>query len=152
MTPRKPIEFYIDENGCHVCTSHRRTEFGHIEINRFTGWGTGLLHRIIYMEKFGRIEPDQIVRHTCDNPSCINIDHLILGTHADNVADRVSRNRSALGVNNGRSKLTAEQAVEIFKNTTMTNTELGKYYSIDPAVIRKIKKRLLWKSATELLA
>jgi len=51
-----------------------------------------------------------IVRHSCDNPGCCNPDHLSVGTHADNVADRVERDRSALGITNGRAVL-CEQCV-----------------------------------------
>lgn len=45
---------------------------------------------------------DDVVRHTCDNPACMNPLHLKIGTHYDNVRDRVKRGRSACGVINGR--------------------------------------------------
>lgn len=34
-----------------------------------------------------------IVRHRCDNPPCININHLALGTQKDNVRDSIERGR-----------------------------------------------------------
>ena len=50
----------------------------------------------------------KVVRHTCDNPRCINPLHLLLGTHADNVRDKVERNRQRKGVEQPNSRLTDE--------------------------------------------
>jgi len=49
------------------------------------------------------IASSEIVRHTCDNAKCCNPDHLEIGTQIDNINDRVSRGRSAMGERNGRS-------------------------------------------------
>ena len=50
----------------------------------------------------------KLVRHTCDNPRCINGQHLLLGSHADNMQDVVDRDRQAI-----KPALTMEQAREI---------------------------------------
>jgi hypothetical protein len=68
-------------------------------------------HRLAYALIHG--EFPQVVRHTCDNPSCCNPDHLLGGTHQDNVADRVTRDRTRTGhiygEANNFAKLTSEQ-------------------------------------------
>ena len=69
-----------------------------------------LLHRLVFKEANGYFP--EVVRHTCDNPRCINPAHLLPGTWADNNRDRAMRNRSAKGVPT-RRKLTREQAEEI---------------------------------------
>ena len=55
----------------------------------------------------------KIVRHKCDNPPCVNPHHLETGTHADNIADALSRGRIPLGSARTTSKLTEEQVQEI---------------------------------------
>lgn len=89
-----------------------------------------------------------VIRHTCDNRKCINPEHLILGTHQDNVRDRVARGRSANGKNNGRSKLTERQALTIYKDKTHTRTELARRYNVDRQVIRKIQIGETWRCVT----
>lgn len=72
------------------------------------------VHRIAFFEVHG-YWPD-VVMHTCDNPRCININHLIAGTNRENIKDRRRKGRTAkqLGVENGFSKFTDEFVMMIF--------------------------------------
>jgi hypothetical protein len=72
-----------------------------------------LLSRFVYGLLKGNTK-GLVVRHTCDNPLCINPDHLLIGTHNDNVQDKVNRGRQAKGTHNGRSKLTEPEVIDIF--------------------------------------
>ena len=56
-------------------------------------WGRKLAHRLAWVEANGPIPAGMCVLHACDNPPCINVDHLWLGTQADNAADRESKGR-----------------------------------------------------------
>jgi hypothetical protein len=62
------------------------------------------------------------VRHSCDNPPCCNPKHLLLGTHADNMRDKVERGRSKwfdLSIESPRAKLTAEDVRQIRKQRAL---------------------------------
>lgn len=68
------------------------------------------LHRVVYCRvnsiKIEEID-GKVIRHTCDNPRCINPDHLVLGSHADNMNDMALRRRG------NNLKLTIDNVKEI---------------------------------------
>lgn len=51
-------------------------------------------HRYVYEQLKGEVPEGHVVRHTCDNPLCLNPDHLLTGTPTDNMKDRQSRERT----------------------------------------------------------
>lgn len=95
---------YPELGMCHICTSHS-LRHGYPQLNR-NGKGTNM-SRIIYEETYGELKQDEIVRHKCDTPGCINPEHLERGTHADNVHDMFSRGRAntANAERSGRAKI-----------------------------------------------
>jgi hypothetical protein len=87
-----------------------------------------------------------IVRHICDDPLCCEPNHLELGTHADNVQDRVQRNRSASGTRNGRSKLTIEGVQVIRRRSHEPVGVLAREFGVDPRTIRAILAGETWRN------
>lgn len=55
--------------------------------------GNVKVHRLVYKLVHQKDITGLVVRHTCDNPRCLNPDHLIIGSNLDNVRDRVERGR-----------------------------------------------------------
>jgi len=77
-----------------------------------------LAHRLMYEQYYDEtLSKSEVVRHTCDNPSCCNPFHLIKGTQADNVADMIERERfpDRAGESNGRAVITEELAKDLRK-------------------------------------
>ena len=97
-------------------------------------------HRVAYIQHHGLTLADikgQVVRHRCDNPGCVNPEHLVLGSHKDNAQDMVERKRTT------GQKLTFEQAAEIRSSAkSVRNVELAQQYGVDPSQISRIRRGL----------
>jgi hypothetical protein len=143
----RDIEYTIDEKGCHICVSHSPESDGYFSIGR--NGKRMKMHRYIYEINNSDIPSELVVRHTCDNKSCINPEHLILGTQLDNINDRVERNRSAKqkGELNGMSKINEEDVLKIFKDTR-NNDEIAKDFNISKNHVSNIKNGRRWSHIT----
>jgi hypothetical protein len=130
-----PSECCWEWTGCIESNHYGRVWFN----NR-----NALAHRVAYQLAKGEIPDGLMVRHTCDNPACCNPNHLILGTHTENMADRRERNRQAKGEKHYASKLTATQAMEVY-NSSLKQYEIAKLYNIDRTIVSKIKLKKIWK-------
>lgn len=142
MTKRLEIEFIENNRGCHICTSHKPDNRGYPRLQRDRK--SQHVHRYLYKKYFGTIHSRVVIRHTCDNPLCINIRHLIPGTHADNAKDRVKRSRSAYGEKNGRSVLDVEK-VKFIRSSDKSIHELARMFKVDRKTIRLVKQKVNWK-------
>lgn len=141
MPARKPIVYRVTENGCWEVTSHCTWDGYPLRTQKFKRI---LMHREAYEKAHGPIPKGMVVRHKCDNRRCINPDHLELGTHADNVRDRVERGRSAWGERMGNAVLSKEQALEIKRDRTTPTRFLAAKYNVCKSTIRDIRSGKRW--------
>lgn len=99
------------DNGCLEYQGYRNSGgYGKVHLVD----GLTLTHRIVWASVRGPIADGQIVCHRCDNPACVDIEHLFLGTYRDNVRDMMAKGRGGWvkGDGNARRKLTDEQVME----------------------------------------
>jgi hypothetical protein len=104
-------------------------------------------HRFSYLIHKSEISSGFAICHKCDNPSCVNPDHLFMGTHIENIADRDNKKRQCLGERNRHAKLKTIQVLEIRSRPYYRG--IGKDLSIEFGVklptIYKIRNGDLWK-------
>lgn len=87
-----------------------------------------------------------VIRHTCDNPQCVNPAHLLLGTHGDNCDDKVSRNRQAKGEGHGVSVLTEPEVRSIRALCAAGHTQrsVAGQFGVSQGAISLIVRRKMW--------
>lgn len=138
----------VDRKGADECWPWiaARTGFGHGKI-----WDFGVLrgaHCVSYEMHAGPIPKGLLVRHTCDNPWCVNPKHLVAGTHKDNGRDMVERGRNWMGDRmkgeaHPNSKINKAMVRRILKDPR-SSLQLAKHVGISASVIRKIRQGNAW--------
>jgi hypothetical protein len=93
-------------------------------------------HRIVWEHHNGPIPAGLVIRHTCDRTSCARIEHLLVGTHADNIHDCIGRGRSA-------RKLTDEQ-VRAIRADTRSGPQIAADFGVTRQTVHAIRDRRLY--------
>lgn len=110
--------------------------------------GSILAHRKIIEIEGSDIPSNLCVLHTCDNPKCVNPDHLWFGTRTDNNKDRDEKGRLGRrdGNHNGRAKLTENDIPRIrdMLRCGAMQTEIAKWFDVHPCTISDIKHGRRW--------
>ena len=109
-----------------------------------------LSHRLAWTLSYGEIPPGACVCHTCDNPRCIEPEHLFIATHAENMVDMKKKGRRKAinsGEDNGRSKLSMQAAEEIRRSYAAresTQVQLAVRFGVSQTLISMVIRGLHW--------
>ena len=133
----------VSESGCWIWTGG------------VTGSGYGAMkisgkmvsaHRVSY--DLHNDEPcgEREVLHSCDNPLCVNPNHLSAGTHQENMADQVAKQRHAIGSRNHFASLDERKVSEIKRQLRMgrEGKDIAAEFGVNPPTISKIKLGHTW--------
>jgi len=113
-----------------------------------------LAHRASYIINKGPIPKGLWVLHTCDNPKCVNPDHLYAGTAKDNHDDMRNHDRHLRGERNSESKLTEKQVLLIHgmaKETRASQMDIAKCFGVCQMTIQRILAGKRWHHIYESL-
>jgi hypothetical protein len=146
-------------NGCWEWIGSRNakgygTIGGLINGKRYTKPGSRMLaHRASWIIHNGEI-PDNdsyhgaIILHICDNPCCVNPEHLRLGTQADNVKDMINKGRKVVGeyqkrkgINHPRSSFQSQADIDLICSTKGQTKALAEKFGVDVCTIKRIRQR-----------
>ena len=130
----------LSEGGCWEWRKTSRAGYGlFYKGNRYYA-----AHRISYETFVGPIPEGLHILHSCDNPGCINPDHLRPGTVKENMADREARGRRDVkGEQIGTSKVDALDVLEI-RASKLTLEKLGEKYGLSATHVGRIRAGESW--------
>ena len=135
-------------NGCWIWLKGKdKNGYGLMSVNNKSYRSS----RITYETFIGYIPPGMLICHSCDNPSCINPEHLFLGSPKDNMTDMYQKNRDRnTGIKSVVSKLTEENVLEILKMRKNGDTleKIAKKFNVTKQTIFSIVHKDNWKHIT----
>lgn len=146
----------INQNGENGCWEWQgslfKTGYGKFSIGRKTLYA----HRVSYEIHIGIIPKGMLIMHTCDNPSCVNPKHLVLGTQRENIRDMISKGRdnhtggNSCGERNSQAKLSQSQVNEIrelYSTGIVTQDILAVYFGVSSSHISNIITGHKWNNS-----
>lgn len=160
--------FDIAENGCWIwnATLIKMGRYfygaiaGKIDGVRYVKTGINMgAHRVSWILHYGAIPAGEgshgtVVMHKCDNPLCVNPEHLMLGSQQDNVADMNAKKRGstvgfvvATGTKHRNSRLTAEQ-LQYVLTSERSAPDIAKEYGVSRHLISDVRCGKRYKEET----
>jgi hypothetical protein len=136
-------------DGCWLWTGTMGgSGYGQIRVGSRTDQSrkTLVASRVSWEIHYGKIPIGMKVLHKCDNPPCVNPEHLFLGSDRDNVHDAMNKNRWFCQGGGHYQKLTLEQAVQVKQllGTGMRQIDISRALGIDKCNVQRIASGTHW--------
>lgn len=145
------VDIKDDKTQCWEWQGARKPKgYGNCRINK----DYHLAHRVAFWLANGDYPAQLQACHVCDNPSCCNPAHLMLGTTSSNYIDMLIKNRSgfhknrAIGTRNVNAKLNDQSVKEIrraYASGALTQKQLADQFGVSPQAIRSILSKETWR-------
>ena len=136
----KPIE-WVRDGDCFRSTNHSFSTCGYPMMQR-DGHGHGIARHIL-KHRLGELPPSVQARHTCDHKWCIRPDHIISGTNAENMKDKIGRIVYRRGESHGNAKLSDQNVTEIQHLLSLgekSQSKIAILFGIDRTMVSRIKR------------
>ena len=108
-----------------------------------------LSHRLSYLIEHGELPENLDVCHACDNPSCVNPSHLWLGTHHENMADKVHKGRCNARKGSAHPAARIDEALvrtarALWAEGNITQREIARRLSVSASLINRAVRGVTW--------
>lgn len=138
----------VDVRGPDECWEWTASKLGGGYGGIWDGSKMARAHRVAWTLEIGSIPNNYHVCHHCDNPRCVNVEHLFLGAHQDNIQDAANKGRLACGEAHGNSRLTEEKvrrARRLYEEGGVTFEALGRQLGVSYRAVRRAVRGITWK-------
>lgn len=141
----------VDKNGDGGCWnwtgSHNngsKWPYGRFSVNQ----RPRAAHRVAWEMANGPIPRGAVICHRCDNPRCVNVAHLFIGTPSDNSADMALKKRSTIGERHPMHVITAIEVAEIrrlYRTRAVTQRRLAAQFGVSRSAVYTVLSGRVWK-------
>lgn len=108
-----------------------------------------LAHRVSWLIHFGEIPQGMCVLHKCDNPPCVNPNHLWLGTQDDNMKDMANKGkRKGIPTHIKLSKKDREQIKILYWINSLTQEKIAKLFGVSNGTIAHLLSGISWRDVS----
>jgi len=138
---RQPI--VVDTDGCWLWTGATNGRYGTLHVNGVKQYA----HRHFYMVHKGPIPRGAMVLHDCDQPLCVNPEHLHLGTQIDNMREASDRKRLRVGQRNPASRRSVDEVIAIRRaaDSGESYSSIARRMGVALSNVSLIARRMLWR-------
>lgn len=142
-------KYFVARNGCWLWLTGKDSRYPEFRVN-------GRLiraNRYVWQQHNGReLLPGEQVLHTCDNPRCVNPDHLFLGDTVANMRDRANKGRGnhPRGERNGRARITwliAREIRRLYAAGGISQQKLADKFGMGQPTVSQIIRNEIWRDA-----